>query len=222
MKRKRIKRIKKRSKSSSDESSVGGDTKKPKGNSSLKSKLDVYSRGNHIIFKGDINKDNIYQLGEEINQINKTFKDLEKSLENIIISSKPIYLHLNTYGGYLDDAFAGIDFIKNSKIPVYTIVEGRCASAGTLLSVVGKKRYMAKHSKMLIHQLRSGLWGKMDELEDAMDDCQESMEDILDIYLEYTNMKKTAIKQHLKKDRWWNFSTCKKNGMVDLEWKNDD
>ena len=31
-----------------------------------KSDSDVFSRGNHIIFKGDVNKDNIYHLGEEI------------------------------------------------------------------------------------------------------------------------------------------------------------
>ena len=67
-----------------------------------------------------------------------------------------------------------LDFIKNSKIPVHTVVEGRVASAASMMSVVGKRRYMSRHSRILIHQLTGGFWGKMSELEDNMEDCKEA------------------------------------------------
>ena len=88
---------------------------------------DVYSRGNHIIFKGDVNRNNVYKLREEIEKLNKDFKILKKNLEDgVFITPKPIYLHINSYGGYLDDGFAAVDFIKQSDIPIHTVVEGRC------------------------------------------------------------------------------------------------
>ena len=185
-----------------------------------KSSPDVYSRYNHIIFKGDVNKDNVYQLGEEIHKLNKDFRDLEKNLDSVNITPKPIYLHINSYGGYLDDAWAAIDFIKTSKIPIHTVVEGRVASAASMMSVVGVKRYMSKHSRILIHQLSGGFWGKMAELEDGMKDCKDATKDIIDLYLKHTRMKRPEITQQLKHDRWWNFEYCRLKGLVDSEWKN--
>ena len=185
-----------------------------------KSEADVYSRGNHIIFKGDVNKDNVYQLGEEIHKLNKEFRELEKNLESVEVKPKPIYLHINSYGGYLDDAWAAIDFIKNSKIPIHTVVEGRVASAASMMSVVGEKRYMSKYSRILIHQLSGGVWGKMAEIEDAWEDCKEATEDIIVLFINHTRMKRTEITKQLKHDRWWNLDQCKQKGLIDEQWKN--
>ena len=93
-------------------------------------------------------------------------------LDNIMNAHKlcidpiPIYLHINSYGGIIFDALTAIDVIKACKVPVYTIIEGATASAGTLISVVGDKRFIRPNAHMLIHQLSSGCWGKMMEIED--------------------------------------------------------
>lgn len=184
------------------------------------SENDVYSVDNHIYFKGDVNRNNVYKLQEEIQNITNHYSESKNSSPGLNISPKPIYLHLNTYGGYLDAGWVAVDFIRNSTIPIYTIVEGRCASAGTLMSIVGKKRYMTRSSRMLIHQLSGGMWGKMNELEDSYKDCKDEMKDIVSLYVKYTNMKAFDIKEYLKKDRWWNMSKCKSRGLVDEEWKN--
>ena len=180
---------------------------------------DVYSRGNHIIFKGDVNRNNVYKLREEIEKLNKDFKILKKNLEDgVFITPKPIYLHINSYGGYLDDGFAAVDFIKQSDIPIHTVVEGRCASAATLMSVVGVKRYMSEHSRLLIHQLRGGMWGKMADMEEVIEECRDAMNDIIGIYLEHTNMTEKQIRDQLKKEKFWSYKDCKKRGIVDEEW----
>uniref|UniRef100_A0A6C0LJ68 Protease n=1 Tax=viral metagenome TaxID=1070528 RepID=A0A6C0LJ68_9ZZZZ len=195
--------------------------KKVKGWSNDRSDSDVYTRGNHIVFKGDVNRDNVYKLGEELETLNKEFRDLQKSLDAVICTPKPIYLHLNTYGGYLDDAWAAVDFIKSSKIPVHTIVEGRVASAGTLMSVVGQKRYMTPHSRFLIHQLRGGMWGKFADMEESLEECKDAMDDIVDLYLEHTNMTEKQIRDQLKKEKYWDIDACKRKGFIDEVWKND-
>ena len=81
-----------------------------------------------------------------------------------------------------------IDVIQNSKISVHTIIEGATASAGTLISVVGKKRYIRPNAYMLIHQLSSSCWGKMNEIEDEFKNLQSIMKRIKDIYKENANI----------------------------------
>ena len=49
-----------------------------------------------------------------------------------------------------------IQTLKDS-VDIITIIEGGCASAATLLSIVGTKRLITKNSFILIHQISSQL-----------------------------------------------------------------
>ena len=51
-------------------------------------------------------------------------------------------------GGYVTDAFSGVDAIIGSEIPINSIIEGYAASAATFLSVVCNRRYITKHSSV--------------------------------------------------------------------------
>lgn len=176
---------------------------------------DVYSVDNHIYFVADVNRKNINMLIGLICEKNDEYKDI---LDNPMIkdcSPNPLYLHITSYGGDLNECFRAVDTIKNSKIPIYTIIEGYAASAGTVLAIVGKKRFMTKSSYILIHQLSSGCWGKFSEMEDEYYNNKMIMEDIVEIYRENSKMSKAKIEKQLKHDTWWRIDTCLKNGFVD-------
>tara|TARA_B100000963_G_C22617303_1_gene668013 strand:+ start:951 stop:1652 length:702 start_codon:yes stop_codon:yes gene_type:complete len=179
----------------------------------------VYAYDNHIYFYANVSKDTVYRLNDLIVKINQKYNDIKSKNPSLEITPKPIYLHINSYGGGVFAAFAAIDFIKNSEIPVHTIIEGASASAATLMSVVGEKRYMCKNASMLIHQLSSWTEGKMNELEDEFHNLEDMMEHIKSIYIEHTKLKKTELAKILKHDRWWDFDKCKKHGLFDEEWK---
>tara|TARA_B110000908_G_scaffold12629_1_gene14719 strand:- start:9564 stop:10205 length:642 start_codon:yes stop_codon:yes gene_type:complete len=181
----------------------------------------VYSRNNHIYFLTQVNKDTVYALDKEINTLNKRFEDIQKKNEEFIITPKPIYLHLNTNGGDIQSGWAAVTFIQNSKIPIHTVIEGGCASAGTIMSVVGTKRYMAKYARMLIHQLSADTYGNFAQLEDEMKYLKEDMKESVDFYHKYSRMSKNEIKEQLKHDHWWDFKTAQKYGFIDEEWKGD-
>jgi hypothetical protein len=74
---------------------------------------------NHIYYHSEVDRDSIFDLCELI-------KEAEE--ENMFTSYKmhldpiPIYLHINSYGGSLFAAFSTIDTIKNSKIPIISII----------------------------------------------------------------------------------------------------
>jgi ATP-dependent protease ClpP protease subunit len=195
---------------------------KKKFTNSIKDLGNVYAHDNHIYFYSSVSKDSILKLNDLIIEIKKNVLEAQKKYPTTIIESKPIYLHINSYGGSVFAAYTAIDIINNSSIPIYTIIEGASASAATLISVCGKKRYMCKNASMLIHQLSSWMSGKMNELDDEYQNLEEMMNKIKKIYLENTKIKKNEIDELLKHDLWWDFDKSKKYGLFDYEWVGEE
>ena len=172
---------------------------------------------NHIYFYGEVNRENIYELTVLI-------KEAEE--ENILTSHKlnidkiPIYLHISSYGGSIFDAFTIIDVIKACKVPVHSIIEGASASAATIISIVAEKRYIRPNGYMLIHQLSSGCWGKMNEIEDEFKNLSHLMEKIKGLYLEHAKIPKKELTEILKHDLWMDAGKCIKYGLIDEIWNN--
>ena len=168
---------------------------------------------NRIYFYSDINSTNVLNLVQTLKQNDDEFivKSKELNLENLI----PIYLHIQSYGGEIFSGFSAMDNILMCKSPVITIVDGVCASAGTFLSIVGKKRLITKNSYMLIHQLSSFHWGKYSELEDQKQNMDNFMIKIKEIYTEYTKIPKVVLDDILKHDLFFDANRCLEYGLVD-------
>lgn len=171
---------------------------------------------NHIYFHAEVDRGSVFELIEHIRKC---------ELKNIVNAHKlcideiPIYLHINSFGGSIFDALTAIDAIQSCKVPVYTIIEGSTASAGTLISIVGVKRFMRPNAHMLIHQLSSGCWGKMSELTDEFENNTLLMNKIKTLYKDYATIPKKDLAEILKHDLWWDFDTCKKYKLIDEEWR---
>ena len=140
----------------------------------------------------------------------------QKVLKTYNVDNGPIHLHIQSFGGSLFHTLYLIDLIKGLKTPVYTYVDGFAASAATLLSVVGKKRFMTKHSLMLIHQLSGGGGGgKYSEIKDEEQNVDMLMDIIVDTYLENTKFNEMTLNNILKHDWWLTSDQCLKYGLVD-------
>jgi len=176
----------------------------------------ITKENNHIYFHSEVDRDSVFKLTTHIRKI---------ELDNIILAHKlcteepiPVYLHISSYGGSVFDALTAIDVISSCKVPVHTIIEGATASAGTLISVVGNKRYIRNNAHMLIHQLSSGYWGKMQELEDDFENNKMVMDKIKKIYKENASIPRKELNEVLKHDLWWGADKCIKYGLVDEIW----
>ena len=108
-----------------------------------------------------------------------------------------------------------MDLIQNSKTPIYTYVDGFAASAATLLSVAGKKRFMTKNSLMLIHQLSGGSQGKYSEMKDENENLDVLMDIIINFYLNNSKIKKDELLSILNRDIWLNSKKCLQYGLID-------
>ncbi len=175
----------------------------------------VTVRDNHIYFYCGVNKKTIVRLITAIRDCTQRLKQVQNELE---LSNLRIYLHINSFGGSVFAALAAIDTIIGNPIPILSIVEGGAASAATLISVVCQERYITPNSFMLVHQLSSGFWGKMEEIKDEFKNLKKLMKTLTKIYKKHTSIdssEETTVKNLLKRDLWLSAKECMKYGMVD-------
>lgn len=171
---------------------------------------------NHIYFNNDINPDSVFELNKELRNIDN---NISITVSTMNIDRPPIYLHLTTDGGVIYSAFSVIDCMNSLKSEVYTVVDGFVASAGTLISVNGAKRYMRENAYMLIHELRTGIWGKMTEIDEEYINTKRMMKHLIKIYENKTKLKKKELEGILKKDMIWDIEECINKGLVDEVYK---
>ena len=76
------------------------------------------------------------------------------------------------------------------------------ASAASLISMVGHKRFITKNSFMLIHELRSGIEGTYSDIMDEKENCDKLMNVIKRIYLERSagKLDSDILEKILKRD----------------------
>lgn len=175
-----------------------------------------------LYFYTGISKTSICELQKETQKIvdNIVNKAKDAELFGFEVTYPPIKLHIHSPGGVIFSAFSYIDFVtqlklKNPKIVFHTIIEGGSASAATLISVTGDKRFMTEYAYMLIHQLSSGCWGKYNEIKDDMKNNKELMNRIKSIYEKHSNIPKSDLNKILKHDIYWNAEACLDRGLVD-------
>ena len=130
---------------------------------------------------------------------------------------KPLKIFINSNGGDIFAAIPVIDAIMNCTIPIHTYVEGMAASAASLISVVGHKRFITKNSFMLIHELRTGVEGTYSNIIDEKENCDKLMGTIRNIYKEKTEgkLKKEIMEKILKRDLILTSEECLNYGLID-------
>lgn len=82
-------------------------------------------------------------------------------------SSQPIVpIIIDSFGGQVYALLSMIDTIKKSTKPVATIATGKAMSCGSILLSCGDNdlRFMAPHATVMIHDVSTMSWGKIEEV----------------------------------------------------------
>jgi ATP-dependent Clp endopeptidase proteolytic subunit ClpP len=186
----------------------------------LKKENDIRIDGNKIYFHKEVSRESVLNL---IFTLNQTAKKLKNTSEQMGINDyPPIYLFINSGGGDYYAGMSAFDHIKNMEYPVYTIVDGLTASAGTFISLAGKKRLMMKSSWVLIHQIKTWFTGytTFEELKDEMLTSTNIMNSLNNMYLENTKIPKKKLETFFKHDIYIDSSEAVKLGIVDEIYNN--
>ena len=171
----------------------------------------VTTHGNNIYFTGPVSTESCKMLSESLIRLNEKmvkFKNINGP------GDEKINLHIQSPGGSIMNTFYIVDLIDGLETDVHTYVDGYAASAASLISVSGKKRFMTKNSLMLIHQLSSGKEGKLDELDDEMKNLNLFMKMAKDIYISKTKINPEKLNSMLRHDIWLTSDECKNLGLM--------
>jgi ATP-dependent Clp protease protease subunit len=78
----------------------------------------------------------------------------------------PMKLHINSDGGNLTDAFALIDVMRTSPIPIATVGMGNLMSSAFMIFAAGTlgKRAIARNTSIMIHQFNHEYMGKYHDM----------------------------------------------------------
>jgi len=112
---------------------------------------------------------------------------------------KNITLFINSQGGNLDDAFAIIDCMTYSKIPVHTVGLGEICSSGLMIFMAGNSgnRKLMKNTTVMSHQWSGEIHGKQFELMNAQAEFEQISLKVNSHYLKYSKLNEEEIKKIL-------------------------
>lgn len=169
--------------------------------------------GNKLYFYSDVNVESIETLNRQIDEVSKQSKLIQFTYS--LPEAPPIEIHICSDGGDVFAGIAAVDKIINNKVPIHTYCEGIVASAATLISTVGHKRFITKNSCMMIHQVSSGLWGNYAEFKDEVKNLDLLMEAIKNVYSKHTKLDSSILDELLKHDLYAPAEVCLNYGLVD-------
>jgi ATP-dependent Clp protease protease subunit len=139
-----------------------------------------------MVLMGGIDTDSVKPVIEWILHENFVKKKKHKELLLMICSE----------GGDLEPAFALIDVIKASRIPIKTVGLGQIASCGLLIFLAGTKgrRVLTPNTSVLSHQFSWGSAGKVHELFATIKEFELTQQRMVRHYQESTGLDEETIK----------------------------
>ena len=167
---------------------------------------------NRIYFYCPVGDHEALELNRLLRRLDVEMKYLSSRLE---CKSIPIHLHVHSAGGSIFAGLSIADNIKSCATDVYTYVDGSVASAATLITMAGKKRFMSKNSFMLLHQPQLEWSGKLDEFRDEIHNQDNLYEKLTTLYSENCRMDKEDLDELLKRELWLPATRCLELGLVD-------
>ena len=135
------------------------------------------------------------------------------------IKPKMMKFIINSPGGEIAAAFALIDTIKGSRVPIYTYGLGEIASCGLMTFIAGEKghRYITRNTAILSHQYSWGSFGKDHELMARVKEYNNTHARILEHYKKCTGLSEKDVKKYLlpPEDVWLTAKEAVKYGIAD-------
>jgi ATP-dependent Clp protease protease subunit len=154
-----------------------------------------------------------------------TGESVEKAIRWIMMGAHntslghPMKLYINSEGGNLIDAFALIDVMRTSPVPIITVGMGNLMSSAFMIFAAGTKgqRAIAKNTSIMIHQFNHEISGKYHDLKTFSQEFDRINQRMVDILCDCSNMSEDDVKKYLlgPTDNWMDAYQLKEYGIAD-------
>lgn len=141
------------------------------------------------VFMDDVDNESIRPVIEWILHENHVKKKKHKELLLMVCSN----------GGNISEAFALIDVMRSSKIPIKTVGLGSIASCGLLIFLAGSRgrRVLTPNTSVLSHQFSWDVGGKAHELFATVKEFDLTQKRMIEHYRQSTGLNDEIIRQVL-------------------------
>ena len=142
-----------------------------------------------MLLMSDVSDDSIRPIIEWILHENHVRKKRAKELLLMICSE----------GGDVASAFALIDVMRSSRIPIKTVGLGTIASAGLMIFIAGSagRRILTPNTSIMSHQFQWAHSGKVHELFSTVKEFELTHQRMIDLYRECTGLDDKKIAEVL-------------------------
>lgn len=133
------------------------------------------------------------------------------------LDEREIMLYINSSGGSVIDGLGVIDTINFINSPVSTTCIGMAASMGAVLLSCGKigSRFVLPHSRVMIHQVSSGMKGCVSDMKIEFEQAERCKNDVYNILAKNLNKDYSEIESLCDRDNWFIGEEAVKLGIAD-------
>jgi len=162
-----------------------------------------------------LNKHRYILLYDEINNVSADVVCSKLRAMNYLSKTEPIYLEINSPGGFVTYGLSIIDTISSIEAPVYTIVSGDVCSMAAMISIVGKKRFITPNGFWMQHSTSDLLGGNVTNIKDQAGFLVKLEKHMNEILKKHTKLNQRQLTQ-IKNGQLWLFAEdCVKYGVAD-------
>jgi ATP-dependent Clp endopeptidase proteolytic subunit ClpP len=131
---------------------------------------------------------------------------------------KKLNIYLNTNGGSVVEGIAIFNILSRSKMEISIYVDGVAASMGfVLLQIPGAKRYMARFTRIMAHEVSGFAHGSIDDMRNTADQMEAFQNSLATIIGERTGKTQDEVTSWLfnSKDHWFDPDEALENKLID-------
>ena len=158
-----------------------------------------------LYLAAQVNQKSMNDLTKAILEVNEHDRYLEKlyPIYDLAYVPKPIQIYIDSYGGAVYQCMGLLGVIEQSVTPLHTIATGAAMSCGFMILISGHRRFGYKHSTPLYHQVSTGFYGKVKDMEQSLTETKRLQKKIEDITLARTKISKEKLEEVLENKIDW-------------------
>ena len=145
--------------------------------------------------------------------------EFSKSVMSLLFDNNtlPIQIFINSPGGNIDAGLFILDILTSLPVPVETYCFGQAYSMGAILFLLSPKRFILKHSKIMLHEpiITTPVSQNTTEIQKNQSRLIEQENLLLSLLTERTKISKNKLKQYFKDETFFTADECLKNNFAD-------
>ena len=127
--------------------------------------------------------------------------DFIKPLSVASDAKLPVRMHINCFGGNVQDAFTIRRQMVDSGVEMDARIEGMCASAATILALTTKHVAIEQGAFFMIHNSSMVTGGTAKELRALADMCEQTDRNLVHMYVEKTGRSEAELAAYMADSR---------------------